>query len=105
MIICFVHETNIFSSDSDLLRLKSVLNSELDKVYNWLAVNKFTLNLARNVWYLYKSTVYITNMKEQLPGLELMFIDEQLDWKHHDCIDTFHKTKCSDISGIIYKGS
>jgi retron-type reverse transcriptase len=46
----FADDTNLLYADKSL---KSVVNSELIKVYNWLTVNKLTLNMKKSNYIIF----------------------------------------------------
>ena len=51
--ILFADDTNVFFSDKDIDRLQSTLNSELDKVSNWLIANKLSINVKKKLIILF----------------------------------------------------
>jgi hypothetical protein len=44
----FADDTNLLYAEKSLKSLESVVNGELIKVYNWLTVNKLTLNVKKS---------------------------------------------------------
>ena len=45
--VLFADDTNLFASHTNLDTLINILNKELDKVSNWLKVNKLSLNIKK----------------------------------------------------------
>ena len=41
----FVDDTNIYYGDESLINLEKIINKELKKLYTWLIVNRFSLNI------------------------------------------------------------
>ena len=51
--ILFADDTNIFCSGSDIVQLSILVSNELDKLIEWFAVNKLSLNLSKNNFMLF----------------------------------------------------
>jgi hypothetical protein len=49
----FADDTNLLYADKSLKSLESVVHSELIKVYNWLTVNKLTLNMKKSNYIIF----------------------------------------------------
>ena len=51
--ILFAGDTNIFCSGSDIVQLSIIVSNELDKLNEWFAVNKLSLNLSKTNFMLF----------------------------------------------------
>ena len=51
--ILFADDTNIFCSGSDIVKLSIIVSNELDKLNEWFAVNKLSLNLSKNNFMIF----------------------------------------------------
>ena len=49
----FADDTNILFADKNLKSLELSVNQELNKVYEWLAANKFTLNIKKSYFVIF----------------------------------------------------
>ena len=114
----FADDTNILYANKNLRSLKATVNSELKKLYLWLASNKLTLNTKKNNFVIFhpyqKSVDYLPQLKifdtdtNQYVSLEMknyvkylgILIDKNLSWKIH--IDNV-ATKLSKTVGLIAK--
>ena len=47
--ILFADDTNIFCSGSDIVQLSIIVSNELDKLSEWFAVNKLSLNVSKPI--------------------------------------------------------
>ncbi len=54
-IILFAHDTNILYSDTCLKTLNEILQIEMNKIANWLNVNKLSLNTMKTKLILFRS--------------------------------------------------
>ena len=52
--ILFVDDTNIFYSADSPKLLNSTISQELSKLYNWLAVNKLSLNINKTNYMVFR---------------------------------------------------
>ena len=114
----FADDTNILYVDKDLRSLEKVVNEEFKNVYNWLAVNKLTINIKKSnfvifhphqkkITYQPKDQIYIneTNKLECLEHKEYVkylgiLIDKNLSWRNQ--IDSLI-LKISKTVGMIAK--
>ena len=51
--ILFADDTNVFCSGSDIVQLSIIVSNELDKLSEWFAVNKLSLNLSKTNFMLF----------------------------------------------------
>ena len=51
--IFFADDTTIFCSGSDIVQLSIIISNELDKLNEWFAVNKLSLNLSKTSFMLF----------------------------------------------------
>ena len=59
--ILFADDTIVFYSYQDLHYLMNTMNKEMNKLYEWLKINKLTLNLEKMKYILFKprkKTIY-----------------------------------------------
>ena len=54
-IILFADETNILYSDNCLKTLNEIIQVEMDKISDWLNVNKLSINTAKTNMILFRS--------------------------------------------------
>ena len=92
--ILFADDTNIFCSGSDIVQLSIIVSNELDKLNEWFAVNKLSLNLSKTNVMLFTNcrrdqnvSISINNYceidmvyKTKLLGV---MIDSKVNWKDH----------------------
>jgi len=76
--ILFADDTNLFHSDSDILKLFNTINCELCKLSDWFKANKLSLNSKKTNYILF------TNRKVNLPELNL---ELNIDGIVLDCVD------------------
>ena len=97
----FADDSNILHANKNLRSLEATVNSELKKLYLWLASNKLTLNTKKNNFVIFhpyqKSFDYLQKLKisdtdtNQYVSLEMknyvkyfgILIDKNLSWKMH----------------------
>ena len=114
----FADDTNILYADKHLRSLKSLVNSELAKVYEWLTANGLALNIKKSNYFIfcprrkvltYKRKILLHDKaKQSQSSLECkdyvkylgILLDKNLTFKNH--ID--HITiKISKTAGMISK--
>ncbi len=61
-IILFADDTNILYSDTCLKTLNETLQIEMNKIANWLNVNKLSLNTTKTKYILFRSRIKNLNM-------------------------------------------
>ncbi len=89
----FADDTNIFLSGNNLKEMTETVNVELAKIHKWLQVNKFSINIDKTNYMIFKS-----KKKHKAPKLNIaidgkilemvnqtkflgVLIDEFLFWK------------------------
>ena len=92
----FADDANLFCKDNNSnFQTSTDLNNELDKVYEWLCVNKLSLNISKSNFVIFHSRqrtiknnlqVFINNeqlkQEQSIKYLGVM-IDSNLSWKSH----------------------
>ena len=108
--ILFADDTNIYSSGFDLKELCVNINKELEKLKEWFALNKLSLNETNFMRFGNRHS----NVKIELgigdKEIEEVFvtkfwrvlIDNKLNWKEHICMI---KSKLAKSNVIIYRAS
>ena len=110
--ILFADDTNLFISHNDPVYLINTLNRELNKLSTWFAANRFSLNLSKTNFMVFKpwkkrqSFEFQVSLNEQplLRVSETMFLGvfraDNLTWKPHISLLA---SKLSKSIGIIHK--
>ena len=110
--VLFADDTNIFYSNSCLEAINEVVQTEINKVTEWLNVNKLSLNITKTKFILFRSInkkpnhdfkITINNMNiDQVKCTNFLgiIIDECLTWNDHI---TKVAKKIVRASGIIAK--
>ena len=107
--VLFADDTNVFLNDKDINKLFQNIEFELSKLYNWLLVNKLTLNLAKTHFMVfhkskhkwYNIDIKINNVRiEQVKHTKFLGVifDDRLDWSNHI---SYINTKIAKGIGII----
>lgn len=109
--IMYADDTTLILADKNINFLHSTLTVELNSVHDWVKSNKLKLNISKTNCIFFQNR----SIKNIFPQLSLqgetlsqvphtkflgVFVDENLNWKHHIdqvCI------KVSKICGILYK--
>ena len=109
-LILFVDDTNIFCSGSDLVQLSTIIRNELDKLSEWFAVNKLSLNLSKNNFMLFTNCRREHNINISIDSCEIdmvyktkflgVVIDSNLNWNDHVAMV---KSKLSKSIAIMHK--
>ena len=93
--VLFADDTNIFYSNSCLEAINEVVQTEINKVTEWLNVNKLSLNITKTKFILFRSInkkpkhdvkITINNMNiDQVKSTNFLgiVIDECLTWNDH----------------------
>lgn len=108
----FADDTNIYYESSNLVEIEKVMNKELNKLYQWLCINRLSLNISKThlmIFHPYNKPIreLITlkinrkaiSEKNYVKYLGIL-IDSTLSWKYH--INELGK-KLSRVTGIMYK--
>ena len=69
----FADDTFLCSQNDNLLFLENEVNSELEKVFIWLASNKLTLNIGKSKF------MFISNKKKNIIDLDIKIHGKQLE--------------------------
>jgi DNA-directed RNA polymerase beta' subunit len=95
----FADDTNIFYSNKCLKILSNIIQTEIDKVAEWLNVNKLSLNTTKTKVILFRSP---NKKPSQIIKINIngIIIDKCLTWKDHIAKVT---KKIVRASGIIDK--
>ena len=94
--ILFADDTNVLFSNADFNMLQDILNSELEKVSNWLMANKLTVNIKKTNYVIFKVrqkqlptvpfNIRINNEtieRKSHTKILVVYVDENLNWKEH----------------------
>ena len=107
----FADDTNIYLESDDLINLEKIMNKELVKLYEWLSINRLSLNISKTNFVIFapinkrKATVTILINKVAIDEVQHVkylgvLIDSQLTFKYH--IEEMTK-KVSRAIGVLYK--
>ena len=108
----FEDDTSLFYSHKDPNQLIHLMNCELPKIFEWLKLNKLSLNVAKTNYILFRprqkpitvsDTITLDNFAVQQVEVTKFFgvlLDQHLSWKYH--INHVAK-KVSKTIGIISK--
>ena len=107
----FADDTNIYLESRDLQSLEKVMNKELEKLFEWLCINRLPLNISKTNFIIFcpinkpKIPVTILINKEAIDETKHVkylgiLIDSQLTFKQH--IGELNK-KIARAIGILYK--
>jgi len=110
-IFLFADDTNIYLESDNLKTLETDMNIELVTLFDWLCVNRLSLNLSKTNFVLFHSTnkpkygltIKINNTEiEQKQVIKYLgvLIDSQLTFRQHI---TEVKKKIARAVGILYK--
>jgi hypothetical protein len=94
-MILFADDTNIYHSHTCLKTLNDIMQIEINKIADWLIVNKLTINIKKTKFILFKSpkkrlnhsvTISINKRIDQVKSISFLGvnIDEHLAWKNHE---------------------
>ena len=111
----FADDTSLVASASNLLLLQSIMNSEVEKVQDWLLANKLSVHYVKKSQYMLINSNLNVRVDDNNFELKMgnhvlsrtktylylgLLVDEKLSWANH--IDGICK-KLSQIAGVIYK--
>ena len=112
-VIMFADDTNLFLSAKNLKNLFMKMNDEIDKINEWLAANKLSLNITKTNYVFFCSTSMEDDLPLKLPVIRIdgkeikrvrftkflgVLLDENLTWKTQV---SALETKISKQIGII----
>lgn len=104
--ILFADDTNLFLSGKNVNNLLNAMNTELEKISDWINCNKLSLNIGKTHYIIFKTKgkQYHENVELKIKGVQLkkvhntkflgINIDSKLSWHAH----------IGDIRGKIAKG-
>ena len=110
--VLFADDTNLIFSDKSITALKTNIQRNLNKLFDWLNINKLSLNVSKSSLLLFnirnknnnvKLNVNINDIKiKQVTNLKFLgiIIDDKLDWKSQI---NYISTKLSRAIGILNK--
>ena len=106
----FADDTNIYFEASDLVLLEKIVNKELQKLYEWLYLNRLSLNISKSNFVIFHAInkpnhVTILINKQAIHEVKYVkylgiLIDSHLTFKDH--INVLNK-KISRAIGILYR--
>ena len=107
----FADDTNIYLESDNLNVLEKTMNKELEKLHEWLCLNRLSLNISKTNFVIFqpinKPKVQVTILidkeaieEEQYVKYLGILIDSQLTFKFH--IEELNK-KVSRAIGVLYK--
>ena len=109
--LIFVDDTNVFVTGKDLNHMVDIINKELNKLTEWMNVNKLSLNVTKTNFIFrskHRKAVFSNNIK--INGTDIdsvestkylgVYIDSELNWSKHI---NFIKGKIAKAIGIICK--
>ena len=73
----FVDDTNIYLESHDLQSLEKVMNKELEKLFEWLCINRFSLNISKTNFI-----IFCTINKPKIP-VTILINKEAIDETKH----------------------
>jgi len=108
----FADDTNLLCSSKEQANLYKIANKELRTLYEWLCVNRLSLNVAKTEFIIFRPTRSKIDERVtlKLAGIKLfestkikylgIILDSRLTWKHH--VHELCK-KLNRAVGMIYK--
>ena len=107
----FADDTNIYLESDDLKKLETTMNKELNKLHEWLRINRLSLNISKTNYVIFcpinKPKISITILIDKKAILEVKYvkylgilIDSQLTFRNH--IGELTK-KIARTIGVLYK--
>ena len=107
----FADDTNIYLEGNDLSNLEKTMNKELKKLYEWLCLNRLSLNISKTNFIIFsppntfKKPVTIKIAKKAISEAKYVkylgvLIDSNLSFKYH--IEELTK-KVARAIGVLYK--
>ena len=107
-----MQKTNIYSSNTNLEELCTIVNNELENINKWFALNKLSLNVEKTKFMVIGNkkihgtiNVKINNITlERVSSIQFLgvYIDDKLNWKSHI---KYVNSKLSKCISIIYRAS
>ena len=91
--ILFADDTNIFCSGNDVNQLGKLVTKELNKLKDWFAINRLSLNVTKTNYMLFSNSKSTLNVAIMINNTAVnrvhstkflgVIIDEKLTWKGH----------------------
>ena len=89
----FADDACLIYSDKNLVRLQTTINTELNKVDNWIKVNKLSVNYTKSNYIIFTTTKFKSKLKIEMGGHLLdrvketkylgIILNENLKWNSH----------------------
>ena len=91
--ILFADDTNLIFYDNTILNLKDKMQTDINKLFKWLNINKLSIHIYKTNVLLFNIrnkneninlNLYINNIKlKQVTGIKIVgvYIDDKLNWK------------------------
>ena len=91
--ILFADDTNLIFYDKTILNLKDKMQTDINKLFKWLNINKLSININKTNVLLFNIrntneninlNLYINNIKlKQVTDIQMLgvYIDDKLNWK------------------------
>ena len=110
--VLFADDTNLIFSNKSITEIKTNIQRNLNKLFDWLSINKLSLNVSKSSLLLFNIRNKNNNVKlnvnsndikiKQVTNLKCLgiIIDEKLDWKSQI---NYVYTKLSRTIGILNK--
>jgi hypothetical protein len=110
-IILFADDTTLTLKHKNINELTRLMNTELNKISEWMKANKLSINVTKTFYMLFRPTSSITsiinlaingcviNRVSQIKFLGI-FIDDKLSWKVHI---KHLESKISSLIGVLSK--
>jgi hypothetical protein len=108
--ILFADDSNMFCTGNNINTLISTMNSELDKIIDWLNINKLSLNVEKSNYMIFsrKHVIVLRDVCINNTSLTRIYqtkflgvnIDWKLSWNYHV---TYVKNKIAKSIGILSK--
>jgi hypothetical protein len=110
-LILFADDTTLSFKHKNIDELTKILNVEINKISEWMRVNKLSINISKTFYILFRPSLKLSNnIKLAIDGCEIhkvshlkflgIFIDDKLSWKIHI---KHLESKVSSLIGILSK--
>ena len=108
--VLFADDTTLFTTNTNIENLSTVISNDLQRVNEWLTVNSLTLNIRKTYYIIFSNREVPNNLQIKLGQHTLerqnsgkflgVILDEKLSFKEHIATTT---NKVSKIVGLFYK--
>ena len=116
-LLLYADDMNLLYKHKEIERMVSVINEELESLYDWLLANKLSVNLSKTKFVLFGTKNKLLNISKNFPHIPLklsgqyierethtkflgVIIDEEISWNRQIEYVTH---KISKNIGILYK--